>query len=333
MLDKNETDNMDMKKPLIAAYVLDGKGGGQAIDWDGINNWSESDGVLWVHMDYTTEQAENWLKQDSGVDEMISAALLSDEPRPRSMVMFDGLLVILRGVNLNPGADPEDMVSIRIWMNESRIISTRRRKLLSISDMCKAIDQGVGPVNSGEFLVQISERMVDRMSDVVSAIDDKMDLIEDQILGEKNYQMRSKIAELRRETISLRRYLAPQRESMMRLYNEKAVWLSDIDRLHLREVADSTMRYVEDLDMVREKAIVIQEELMSGLSEQMDKRMYVLSIVAAIFLPLGFFTGLLGINVGGIPGADYKGAFVIFCVLLSVVVVLQLWLFKKMKWM
>ena len=72
---------------------------------------------------------------------------------------------------------------------------------------------------------------------------------------------------------------------------------------------------------------------MSRLSEHMDKRMYVLSIVAAIFLPLGFLTGLLGINVGGIPGAEYKGSFYIFCGILVSVSFFQIYIFKKLKWM
>ena len=67
----------------------------------------------------------------------------------------------------------------------------------------------------------------------------------------------------------------------------------------MREVSDQLARYLEDLDEARDRAAVTQEELVNRLSEQMNNKMYILSIVAAIFLPLGFLTGLLGINVGG----------------------------------
>jgi zinc transporter len=60
--------------------------------------------------------------------------------------------------------------------------------------------------------------------------------------------------------------------------------------------------------------------------------MFVLSVVAAIFLPLGFLTGLLGINVGGIPGSENTYAFSIFILILIAVVILQVWVFKKKKW-
>ena len=60
--------------------------------------------------------------------------------------------------------------------------------------------------------------------------------------------------------------------------------------------------------------------------------LYILSVIAAIFLPLGFLTGLLGINVGGIPGDQSPYAFAIFCGILSVLVILQILIFRKLKW-
>ncbi len=64
----------------------------------------------------------------------------------------------------------------------------------------------------------------------------------------------------------------------------------------------------------------------------MNKNLYILSVIAAIFLPLGFLTGLLGINVAGIPGADFEGAFLIFCILLVLVALGQVVVFRFFKW-
>jgi len=171
------------------------------------------------------------------------------------------------------------------------------------------------------------------MGAVVDGVSDEVDDFEESVLTMESYELRPKIAELRRHAIGLRRYLAPQREAISRLFNEKLEWLSEVDRLRLRESADRTMRFVEDLDLIRERAVVVQEELSSRLSEKMDRTMYVLSMIAAIFLPLGFLTGLLGINVGGIPGAEYQGSFAIFILILALLVGVQVWLFKLKKWM
>jgi zinc transporter len=204
---------------------------------------------------------------------------------------------------------------------------------MAIDDLCQAVESGSGPTGPGVFLEELSDSLIIRMGTVISDIDDSVDALEDEVLTEQSYELRRNIADIRRTAISMRRYLAPQRDVIARLYNEKVDWLDDMVRMRLRETSDRTMRYVEDLDAVRDRATVTQEELNSRLAEQMNKIMYVLSIVAGIFLPLGLLTGLLGINVGGIPGTESKWAFTLICVLLFAIAGGEVWLFKRKKWM
>jgi zinc transporter len=318
---------------LIIAYILDGKGGGRKVGWAEIAAWNPEQGILWMHLNYTFPDVQKWLYEKSGVDEVISAALTEEDSRPRCTPFQNGLLLGLRGVNLNPGADPEDMVGIRIWFEKDRIVSTRKRKVLSVSDVEAALEQAKGPESTGDFLVQITGRLMERMRQVIDDIEDAVADLEDQILTAESHHLRTQLSALRRQAISLRRYLSPQREALSRLLIEKLPWLDEIDRIRLREVSDRLVRYIEDLDEARDRAAVTQEELVNRLSEQMNTKMYILSVAAAIFLPLGFLTGLLGINVGGIPGADSKLGFTLFVLLLMGVVVFQIWLFKKKNWL
>ncbi|MBC8287167.1 MAG: zinc transporter ZntB [Nitrospinae bacterium] len=317
---------------LIAAYILDGKGKGIKVGWEEIRNWKPEKGTLWVHLDYTSPEAQKWITQEANIEEVPSEALLEIETRPRSTLYSNGLLCTLRGVNLLPLSDPEDMVAIRLWIEKNRIISTRKRKLLSVEDLRNSLEKGNGPKTPGEFLVDLTDRLTGRMADVIDQIDDNVDNLQDQILTMESHQLRPVIAGCRRQAIGLRRYLGPQREAMSKLHNERVQWLDDVDRMHLRETSDRMMRYIEDLDSSRERASVAQEELMSRLSENMEKRMYVISIVSVVFLPLSFLTGLLGINVGGIPGADNKTAFLVVCLGLLGIAIIQFWFFKIKKW-
>jgi zinc transporter len=318
---------------MIAAYILDGNGGGQKVGWKEIREWTSSDGLLWVHLNFEGPEAQRWIREESQLEDVVGDALLADESRPRVTTFDDGVLVALRGVNLNPGADSEDMVSLRIWAEKNRIITTRRRKLLSVADLCSAVEKGKGPRTSGEFLEDVADRLMVRMGGVIDELEDKAAELEEAVLTQESHELRPKLASIRRDAINLRRYMAPQREAIARLQGEKISWLAEEDRVRLRETYDRLTRYIEDLDAARERAAVTQEELISRLSEQMDNRMYVLSIVAAIFLPLGFLTGLLGINVGGVPGAEYKASFAIFCMLLVGLIIIQLVIFKRKKWM
>ena len=318
---------------LVIAYILDGKGGGRKISWDEIAVWKPDRGILWMHMNYSFPDVQKWLYEESGLEEVISDALTEEDSRPRCTPFQEGLLLGLRGVNLNPGADPEDMVGVRIWFENNRIITTRKRKILSISDIQASLEQGIGPESIGDFLVQVTGRLMERMRHVIDDLEDSVADLEDQVLTAESHLLRTQLAAQRRQAISLRRYLSPQREALSRLLTEKIPWLDEGDRIRLREVSDSLVRYIEDLDEARDRAAVTQEELVNRLSEQMNNKMYILSIVAAIFLPLGFLTGLLGINVGGIPGAENRLGFTVFVLLLAIVVGFQIWFFKKKKWL
>ena len=99
---------------------------------------------------------------------------------------------------------------------------------------------------------------------------------------------------------------------------------------YARRLSDRLLRFVEDLDAVRDRAAVTQEELSARLAESMNRTMYVLSIVTAIFLPLGLLTGLLGVNVGGMPGEESEQAFAYVCVLMGVMA-LGLWALFRSK--
>ena len=121
-----------MSDGLIYAFLLDGQGGGRLLSWQEAQSWQPGQGLLWLHFNYTEEDARQWLREGSGLDPLVTDALLAEDTRPRAAALRNGLLLSLRGVNHNPGADPEDMVSIRLWVTEERIISTRRRRSTSI---------------------------------------------------------------------------------------------------------------------------------------------------------------------------------------------------------
>ncbi len=318
---------------LIYAHLLGGKADKREVTWEDIEAWKPGQDLLWLHLDATHENALNWLQNESGFSPLVQDALLEQGTRPRSVSTESGLLVILRGVNCAPGADPEDMVAIRMFINEQRIITMRRNRVMAIQDVHEEVLAGIGPATPGEFFVSVVDRITDRIGGIVSDIEDRIAALEDAIVNAATGELRPRLSELRRESIRLRRYVAPQRDMLGRLIHERISWLIDADRVLLREIAERTARYVEDIDAARERGLIAQEEINSRLSEQMNRAMYTLSIVAAIFLPLGLLTGLLGINVGGIPGTESPWAFLVVTTLIVVIAILLVAWFKKLKWL
>ena len=325
---------MNHNPGILLAHQIDNTGQGVALTDDAITKCILAEDTLaWVHLDVNAPESREWLEQElSYLDPIILDALLAEETRPRILEFEQGMLLILRGINLNKNAEPEDMVSLRIWIDQSRIITLQRRPLKAITDICECLKSGRGPKTSGEFITTLSARLFERMEPIFSDLDDRLDVTEEQVMEDPDAENRAEITSIRKETIMYRRYIAPQRDVIAHLRTSEQAWLSQMDKRHLHESLDHVIRYIEDLDTMRERAQIIKDELTNALSDKMNKNMYMLSVIAAIFLPLGFLTGLLGINVGGIPGSDNGNAFYLFCAILVGIISLQILLFKKLKW-
>ncbi len=214
---------------FVLGWNLDGTGGGVELDQPN----DKGSGPTWLHFDYSKPGVENELLA-LGLHPWVIESLVRVDTRPRTAVLADGVLVLLRGINMNPGADPEDMVSLRLWFEPGRLISVRQRRLFAVQDVSADLGRGRGPDSIQALVVAIVEKLADRIA-----------------------------------------------------------------------------RDVEDLDLVRERALVITEELLNRIAQEQNSRMYVLSIIAAIFLPITFITGLFGMNVAGLPGLEHSAAFLI----------------------
>ena len=288
---------------------------------------------MWVHCDYADPAIQHWLSNVSDLDSVVAEALLAQDPRPRAVRTGDGLMVILRGINLNRGAEPEDMIAVRAWADAERIITLRHRPIAAAHAVREAALANGGPDNVGELLWLFVDRLLDDIAIVVDQVDDVVHELEHNVLDVDSLPQRHRLGQVRRQAIALRRFLAPQREVLSRLAVERVDWLDDMQRTRFRELADRLIRSLEELDAARDRAAVTQEELASRVAEQMNNRLYVLSVVAAIFLPLSLITGLWGVNLGGIPGGSAKWGFMAMCGGLVVATVGQLWLFRRLGWL
>lgn len=330
-MQNNTPDNA--ASPFLFGFILGSQEKHAPLDAAAISRWSPDDGDLWLHLDITNQASRQWLEQESGVPPIALDTLLAGETRPRTLVSDDGLLIVLRGVNTNPGQDPEDMVSVRLWLEPHRVISTRRRRLLSVIDIATALEEGNGPENGSALLATLVDRLAARIGDFVDTIESRLDTIEDEIGEVAPASIRARLSPLRRQMAAVRRFLAPQRDALDRLYRQPVEFIEEKDAQVMREEADRITRYLEDLELARERAIVLQEELLSHIAQQQNSRMYVLSVVAAIFLPLTFITGLLGMNVGGLPGIDSEAGFKGSVIVMIVSGAALLGFFRFKKWL
>lgn len=317
---------------LVCGYVIDQKGVASPITLQSVPEWRPEQGYLWLHFDLREPEAKQWLITQSGLSEVAVHTLTSDETRPHVWREADTLVMALRGVNLNPDAVPEDMVAVRVYADAHRIVTTRRRSLKALRELAGAMQQGTGPLNVSQMLAELTGQLTGQLLGAIDTLEDQMDALEEVILDDAKLQRRVHVMDLRRKCIMLRRYLAPQREALARLYIEPLSWVNERQRMQQRNIADQLVRYVESLDAVKDRAAVVQEEIASRAADQLNTRMYILSLMAALFLPLSFILTIFDLQIGGLVLTEYRFGALALCGALISVVTTQIIIFKRKGW-
>ena len=131
---------------MLFGRVLDGEGGGRAIGWEEARAGSRRHRAKCCGcISAATGPAcrNGW--RELGIPEPTAELLVSDETRPRAFREGEALVRTLRGINFNPGAEPEDMVSMQVWSDGKRAVHPAPPPLQRRATSCAEIDAGRGP--------------------------------------------------------------------------------------------------------------------------------------------------------------------------------------------
>ncbi|MEQ5775653.1 MULTISPECIES: CorA family divalent cation transporter [unclassified Thalassospira] len=324
-------------KALINAFRINNKGKGVALSGDEFTtSFPEVDDgeFIWVHLDWMEPGVASWLTEQAGLEASIVETLATRGTRPSVLFYDHGYSMNLRGVNLNRESDPADMISVRIWCSDKLVITLRNQHMRAFDDIRASIAENAAPGSSDAFVLTLAERLVFRIDAEIRNLEENLDDLEDQIEDvpeTRTLPLRMKTADMRHRLSRLRRHISPQRDAMAKFVEQKPAWSDKIHKRRARTLTDRVTRLVEELDSLRERTQIANDSLMAVETERMNRTMYWLTVIAGLFLPISFVTGLLGVNVGGIPAANNSWGFWGVSILLAALVGLEVWLFKKMR--
>ncbi len=284
----------------------------------------------WTHFDLADPDLHGFLSEH--VPEIPAASLTATQTRPRCDAFDDGLMLNLRGVNLNADGPADQMVAVRMWVTPDSVITVRLRKVFALAAMREDAEAGKAPNSPMGFVGALTAALMGRVRDTVFDLGLRVDDMEDDMIEETGV-LPADLADERRMAIRFRRYMGPQRDALLALVEVRTDMMSKGQRARLREQANIGKMAVEELDSLVSRMTAVQDHHNAETAKLQARNGYVLSLVAAVFLPLGFITGLFGVNVGGMPGLQSDWAFGILCVALVVLIALVVWVLRRMKWL
>ncbi|MEM6407935.1 MAG: zinc transporter ZntB [Pseudomonadota bacterium] len=284
----------------------------------------------WLHFDINSAAAADWMR--ANLPAIPAEAMVQTETRPRSNLFGEGVLINLRGINLNTGAQEDDMVSLRMWLTQNLLVTGRFRRIFAMEELVAMAEAGHAPRTPGGLVAEICEGLSDRIENVSLKLEDDADTLEDELLDTGNVDA-LRLAVTRRKAIRLRRHIIPSRDAMHVLASPETPQIGPEESALLRESADRMDRSVEEILAVGERLTAVADQLDAIAANKIGRNSYILSVFAAIFLPLGFLTGLFGMNVGGLPWVDWPWGFLAISAIMAVIGIGLYWLFRASKWL
>jgi zinc transporter len=318
------------EKPVLSFYLFDGKGGVRQVE-EAEAATPAGKGFVLVAGNVKAPAFQMWLKNELGA---FNADLMTvQNSRSRCTVLDDKAHVVLRVVR--PGADPEDVGRqlLSMWLEKGRVTVASELNIPEFLGIATWEQVHHAPQTPADLLVRLGLRAADRLEPLIERLGDRLDHIEEHLLAAKTTDVRVRLAELRRTLINFRRMVWPLRDVLNTLEIEDVSFLTDRDRIRLREAAARASRLGDELQALSERAVLVHEQILDTRAEQMNRTMVVLTAVTVILLPLTVISGMLGMNVAGIPFADQPWAFGAIVGGLVLIALLILFIMHKAKWL
>ena len=272
-----------------------------------------------------------WLKRQLG--DFNAELITVPSTRSRCSVLEDKALVVLRVAR--PGAEPEDVGRqlLSLWIEKGRVIIASELNIIELLGIAAWQQTHHAPVSPADLVARLALRAADRIEPLIERMGDSLDGIEEALIANRNHGSRTRLAQLRRTLINMRRLIWPQRDALTTLEIEDLSFFTARDRVRLREAAARTARLGDEMQTLSERAVLVHEQLLDTRAEQMNQTMLLLAAATVVLMPLTVISGILGMNVEGIPFHDSPYAFWIVTGFLCALGVAIFLFMRKKKWM
>lgn len=287
-----------------------------------------SEQPYWIHFEKPSKNLQQQIAKKFNLSKHARIVMFADESRSRCLRVDDGIVLIMQGVQPSSMVADENFPTLRFLFTKNGIISISTGKIEAIKDLQSFIKSMNDPTPMKCFLY-IIEAMMEYLEESIYQIDEALNKVEEKF--DHTEEASRSIASIRQDIIFLRRYVVPQRDILNSLIGKLEI-NTKIIKTQLKEHSQTMLRQVESIEMLRERATIIQDSLTNQIAEVANRRMYLLTIIMLIFTPAFFIMSMFSMYLP-IPGMDSRYTW--WLVELAIVVVsYSLYrLFKMKNWL
>lgn len=278
----------------------------------------------WVHITGVTDTDFKDYFNKYKVPELIQEKMLAEKTQPRLIQYESGIFLNLRALNTNRNENPDDMVSVRIWVTSYGMLSLSPKPLSSVRELLA----GPVPTSAYNCFVQLTKRIHDKIFNYVYDLQSKMDDIEEVVIDFETTIDQSEISKFKLSCLEIHKFSAFQEEVLeecVAYFEGKSIDSMTV----LKDALFTIQKTNRNLNALRDRSRVVSDELSRQAAEHVSKVSFLLTIIAALFMPISVVSGLMGMNVPGLPLADHPNGFWIVLSFSGVISLIALGIYSK----
>ncbi len=292
--------------------------------------------VAWIHIDGLQEiplleQMGNLF----GLHPLILEDILNTEQRPKSEDRGDYIYIVLRlfHEDADGGLIPEQ---VSIVLGPNWLISLQEKKGSLFDPIRERLRNEKGRLRKAgaDYLAHaLLDAIVDSYFVVLDKFGEKIETLEEALIGRPSPVTLRAIQALKREIIFLRKSVWPLREMLGGLGRSDSPLIREPSVLYFRDVYDHAVQVIDTIETYRDMLSGMLDIYLSSISNRMNEIMKVLTIIATVFMPLTFLVGVYGTNFKYLPELEWRWGYFALWGVMIIIAVFMLIYFKRKKWL
>lgn len=292
---------------LICGFSLQSSGRPVPVQWD-YKAPALPSGPIWLHFNLADTRATNWIAQCEALPLDARELLLDQDTHSACEVFHRGLALTIGDLHHDFNDDPEGFGTLRLYIDQRLVISGRRHPLKAVDQLRLEMTGGLAIGSTIDLFGHLVHDLSETFHGVIKNLNDIVDDSEDEILAGRLQDQGTELGRIRRLLARLRRHVNGNRQAMAQALSAIQHWDRGVDISHLRQAVERLEGSAQDLELVQDRARLLQEEIAGRLNEATNRNLYVLSLATVALLPINLITGVFGMNTGGLPwSADPSG--------------------------
>ncbi len=256
--------------------------------------------------------------------------------RPKFEDYENILYIVVRMFTLTPGDKKIDSEQVSIIMGNNYIISFQEKRgdvFHPIREQIRSGKTRLRKMGADYLAYALIDLMVDHYFTVLEQVGEEINSLEQELLNAPSPRTLQRINKLRQEVMFLRRSVWPLRDVINRFQHDENKLVRKQTHIYLRDLYDHTIQVIESTETDRDILSGMVDLYLSSVSNRLNSIMKVLTIIATIFIPLTFITGIYGMNFKYMPEINWLYGYPFSLSIMAGVAFLMLWYFRKKNWL